>query len=213
LSELSSSAGNRAASEITAVAGLGNPGKRYERTRHNAGFLLVDEIAGEVEKAGSRVVWKDRFGAQAADVSWRGFRLLLIKPQKFMNLSGGPISEILGFVKLGSESLVVAHDEIDLPAGTLRVKQGGGDGGHNGLSSITECLGSNYCRLRLGVGRPAGVGPDGSPRPTMEVADWVLTPFAKEEGPAISGLLSRAADALETLLKDGLKTAQNRFNG
>lgn len=207
MSELTSASG------IIALAGLGNPGKRYERTRHNAGFLLVDEIAEEIEKSGSRVVWKDKFGAQIADVSWRGFRLLLIKPQKFMNLSGGPIGEVLGFVKLGVESLVVAHDEIDLPAGTLRVKAGGGDGGHNGLSSISGVFGPGYFRLRLGVGRPPTQGPDGEAGPAMDVADWVLTPFAKEEGPTIAGLLSRAADALETLIKDGLKAAQNRFNG
>lgn len=193
------------ASSVFVVVGLGNPGARYEKTRHNAGFMFVDEIARELDDEGVKVTWKERLGAEVADVSWRGKRLVLAKPQKYMNLSGEPTAEILGFLKLGPDSLVVAHDEIDVPLGSLKIKFGGGDGGHNGLGSISGILGAGYSRIRLGVGRPPATMP-------IDIADWVLQKFSKDEAPVIAGVVKRGVDALETLLTNGVKAAQNRFN-
>jgi PTH1 family peptidyl-tRNA hydrolase len=182
------------------VAGLGNPGREYERTRHNAGWLVLDELARR--HGGS---WRSKFSGSLAEVRVGDLRLALLKPETYMNDSGRPVGDAARFFKVEPEQVLVVHDDVDLEAARLQVRAGGGLAGHNGLRSLAQHLGSqDFLRLRVGVGRP-GRGDRRS------VADWVLSSFAPEDD--VEALVSRAADAAETIARDGLEAAQRRFNG
>lgn len=181
------------------LAGLGNPGAKYESTRHNIGFVLADRLAGD------RATWRQQCGVLLADASVGDTRLLIAKPQSFMNLSGEPLRRLCEFYKIAANEVIAVHDEIDIPLGAMRIKNDGGDGGHNGIRSLIEHLGANdFTRIRLGVGRP--------PDPRWEVSDWVLGRFTAEEQVVVQEMLTRGALAVEELVARGVKSAQNRFN-
>jgi peptidyl-tRNA hydrolase, PTH1 family len=186
------------------VVGLGNPGPRYASTRHNAGFLVVELLA---ERAGARFKSHRAPSGRSGDVvetRISGTPVVLVKPRSYMNESGGPIVAIARFYKVPVERITVVHDDLDLPFGTLRLKRGGGDGGHNGLRSATSALGSkDYARVRFGIGRPPG---------RQDPADYGLREFAAAERKDVPFLVDRAADAVEALLARGLEAAQNEFN-
>ena len=185
------------------VVGLGNPGPAYRGNRHNVGFMvlgvLAQRVGGRFSKHKARAdVLEGRLGPPPAP------RVVLAEPRSYMNESGGPVAGLCGFYKIPVERLVVVHDELDLPYGSLRLKRGGGDNGHNGLRSITRSLGSReYLRVRFGIGRPPG---------RMDPADYVLRDFSAAERKDLDFHVDRAADAVETLVRDGLESAQNRYN-
>jgi PTH1 family peptidyl-tRNA hydrolase len=181
------------------VVGLGNPGREYERDRHNVGWQIVDELG---RRHGAS--FKGKFSARLAEVRVDGARLALLKPETFMNESGRSVMAARAFFKLPVEQILVVHDDVDLETGRLQVRAGGGLAGHNGLRSVARSLGSpDFLRLRVGVGRPQR----GDPRP---VADYVLSPFVPEDDSA--AIVSRAADAVEMLARDGLERAAAAFN-
>ncbi len=181
------------------VAGLGNPGREYERTRHNLGWLTVDELA---RRHGGP--FRSKFSGRLAEIRVEEARLALLKPETYMNESGRSIGAAARFFKTEPHALLVVHDDVDLVPGRLQARLGGGLAGHNGLRSIASALGSqDFLRLRVGVGRPGR----GDPRP---VADYVLSPFGADEDP--EALVARAADAVEALARDGLGSAQAQFN-
>jgi len=191
--------GDRASTLDLLVAGLGNPGREYERTRHNAGWLVVDELARR--HAG---VFRGKFSGQLAEVRLAGRKVGLLKPETYMNESGRSIAAAARFFKAPAGMLLVVHDDVDLDEGRLQARRGGGLAGHNGLRSIAEALGTrDFLRLRIGVGRP-GRGDRRS------VADFVLSPF--EPSTDVEALVGRAADAVETIAAEGLEVAQQRFN-
>jgi PTH1 family peptidyl-tRNA hydrolase len=190
------------AEDLHLVVGLGNPGPAYRGNRHNVGFMVLDLLAGRL-----RARFKSH-RSRAEVVEGRlgplpGARAVLAKPRSYMNESGGPVTALRDFYKVPVERLVVVHDELDLPYGTLRLKRGGGDNGHNGLRSITRSLGPDYLRVRFGIGRPPG---------RADPADWVLRDFAGAERKELDYHVDRAADAVEALVLDGLEPAQNRYN-
>ena len=188
------------ADERWLIAGLGNPGPQYAGNRHNAGFMVADELAA---RAGARFS-RDRSRAQVATGSLAGTPVTLAKPQTFMNLSGAPVAALARFYKLPPDRILVLHDELDLPFETLRLKTGGGDNGHNGLRSISSSLGTkDYSRLRFGIGRPPG---------RMDPADFVLRDFAGPERAELPLLLDRAADMAEAVLIRGVAAAQNEYH-
>jgi len=181
------------------VACLGNPGREYAATRHNVGFMVCDELARR--HGGS---YRSKFSGELSEVRLDGARVALLKPQTYMNESGRSVGAAVRFFKVEPERLLVVHDEADLEPGRLQARAGGGLAGHNGLRSIAQHLRTQeFLRLRVGVGRPER----GDPRP---VADFVLSPFAPEMD--VDSLVARAADAVETLVRDGLDEAQQRFN-
>jgi peptidyl-tRNA hydrolase, PTH1 family len=181
------------------VAGLGNPGREYERTRHNVGWMVVDELARR--RDGS---FRSKFAGQIAEVRDDERRLALLKPETYMNVSGRSVGAATRFFKVDPGSLLVVHDDVDLEAGRLQARLGGGLAGHNGLRSIAQALGTNdFLRLRIGVGRP-GRGDRRS------VADYVLGGFEPEVD--VDSLIGRSADAVETMARDGLEEAQRRYN-
>jgi peptidyl-tRNA hydrolase, PTH1 family len=181
------------------VAGLGNPGREYERTRHNAGWMVVDELARRHDGS-----YRSKFAGQLAEVRDDERRLALLKPETYMNISGRSVGAATRFFKVEPDSLLVVHDDVDLEQGRLQARLGGGLAGHNGLRSIADALGTqDFLRLRIGVGRPAR----GDRRP---VADYVLSPFEPEID--VEELVSRAADAIEVIAREGLEPAQQRFN-
>ena len=181
------------------VAGLGNPGREYAETRHNVGFMVCDELARRHAAS-----FRSKFSGEIAETRVDGARIALLKPGTFMNESGRSVAPAARFFKTEPDSLLVVHDEVDLDAGRLQARAGGGLAGHNGLRSIAQGLGSpGFLRLRVGVGRPER----GDPRP---VADFVLAPFGPEVD--VGALVGRAADAVETVVRDGLEEAQRRFN-
>jgi PTH1 family peptidyl-tRNA hydrolase len=181
------------------VVGLGNPGREYARNRHNAGYLVVDELARR--HGGS---WKSKFNGQLADVRIDGHKVALLKPETYMNDSGRSVKAAMQFFKLEPDTVLVVSDESDLPSGRLQARLGGGLAGHNGLRSVAQHLGTpDFLRLRVGVGRPER----GDPRP---LADYVLSDFDPLDDP--DALVARAADAVEALDAEGLEAAQRRFN-
>jgi peptidyl-tRNA hydrolase, PTH1 family len=191
--------GEQASTLDLLVAGLGNPGREYERTRHNVGWLVADELARR--HGGS---FRSKFSGRLAETRLDGLRLALLKPETYMNESGRSLGAAARFFKVDPAALLVVHDDVDLEPGRLQARLGGGLAGHNGLRSIAQALGSqDFLRLRIGVGRPGR----GDPRP---VADYVLSPF--EPGENADVLVARAADAVETLARDGLEQAQSRYN-
>ena len=181
------------------VASLGNPGREYENTRHNVGFMVGDELARR--HGGS---FRGKFSGDLAELRLDGLRVAVLKPQTFMNESGRAVGAALRFFKLAPESLLVVHDEVDLEPGRLQVRMGGGLAGHNGLRSVAQHVKTgDFLRVRVGVGRPER----GDRRP---VADFVLSPFAPELD--VNALVARAADAVEVIAREGLEAAQQRFN-
>jgi PTH1 family peptidyl-tRNA hydrolase len=182
------------------VVGLGNPGPGYAGNRHNVGFLVLDLLAERV--AGRFKAHKGR--ADIIEARLAGHRAVLAKPRSYMNESGGPVTALRDFFKVPVEQLVVVHDELDLEPGTLRLKAGGGDNGHNGLRSLRRSLGTGeFDRVRIGIGRPPG---------RQDPADYVLRDFSAAERKELGVTVERAADAIEALLRDGLALAQNAFN-
>ncbi len=187
------------AMDTIVIAGLGNPGSKYQWTRHNAGFLFLDRIA---QLEGLSIVRK-QFGGLTAEWERKGKRLVLLKPQTFMNLSGRSVMPALQFYKLKPDQLIVVPDEIDLALGAARLKQGGGHGGQNGLRSIMELLGKgDFVRLRLGIGRP----------PHGDVTNHVLGVFTPPEMEIFARVLDGALDMLETALDEGVPKAMSLFN-
>jgi peptidyl-tRNA hydrolase, PTH1 family len=181
------------------VVGLGNPGREHERDRHNVGWMVADELARRMDGR-----WRAKFSGQLAEVRLDALRLALLKPETFMNDSGRSVAAATRFFKVEPESLLVVHDDVDLEPGRLQARAGGGLAGHNGLRSLAQALGTQeFLRLRIGVGRPGR----GDPR---SVADYVLSPFGLEED--VGALVSRAADAVETVAREGVEAAQQRFN-
>jgi len=181
------------------VAGLGNPGREYEQTRHNVGWLVADELARR--HGGS---FRSKFSGRVTEVRLGDLRLALLKPETYMNESGRSVGAAARFYKVPSEQTLLVHDDVDLEEGRLQARLGGGLAGHNGLRSIAQHLGTNdFLRLRIGVGRPGR----GDPRP---VADYVLSPF--EPHVDVGELVTRAAGAVEVLAAEGLAAAQQRFN-
>ncbi len=191
---------DRDSSHDLLVVGLGNPGREYATTRHNVGFMVVDELARR--HGGS---WRGKFGAQLADIRIEGHKVALLKPETFMNLSGQAVAPAAAYFKLKPEAILVVHDESDLEVGRLQARLGGGSAGHNGIKSVAKSLGTPYfLRLRVGVGRPER----GDRRP---LADYVLAAFESHED--VETLVRRAADAVETLDAEGLDRAQVSING
>ena len=194
--------------KIRMVAGLGNPGEEYARTRHNAGFCAVDELARQANVT----YWKNQSGAEVASIQVNdpdaegGKReVLLVKPQSYMNTSGGPISKLCAAHKIRPEELLVIHDELDIPAGDVRVKVGGGHAGHNGLRSIIDKLGSrDFSRIRVGIGDPPG---------RMAVADFVLKQLRAREAEEFDDAAFRAAEAAALALTRGVVFARDHVNG
>ncbi|WP_150236709.1 aminoacyl-tRNA hydrolase [Nocardiopsis quinghaiensis] len=180
------------------VVGLGNPGPKYAGNRHNAGFLVLDALAG-----GER--WKvHKAHAEVVETRLDGAPVVLAKPRSFMNLSGGPVAGLARFYKVPVERIVVVHDELDIDYGALKLKQGGGPGGHNGLKSMTASLSSpDYIRVRFGVGRPPG---------RTDPAAYVLKDFSSAERAELDLNVERAADAVRTVLTEGLGRAQNIYH-
>jgi peptidyl-tRNA hydrolase, PTH1 family len=183
------------------VVGLGNPGARYLRTRHNAGFMAIDELAARTRAAGR--VERD---AWLAETTLAGEPALLVKPQSYMNLSGEPVARLLGEAGASPADLVVIVDDVALPLGRLRVRPEGSDGGHNGLGSLVASLETEaFARVRIGVGI--------EPPPEMELRDFVLADFLAEEVPKLGEVIGLAADAVTCLVQEGAVVAMNRFNG
>ncbi len=181
------------------VAGLGNPGSRHERDRHNVGWMVIDELARR-----SSASFKSKFSGRIAETRVCDHRLALLKPETYMNESGRSISAAARFFKIAPQDVLVVHDEVDLELGRMQARAGGGLAGHNGLRSIAQSLGTpDFLRLRIGVGRPER----GDPR---DVADFVLSPFAAHEDR--DTIVAQAADAVEALVVEGLDEAQRRFN-
>ncbi|MCM8750386.1 aminoacyl-tRNA hydrolase [Thermomicrobiaceae bacterium CFH 74404] len=186
--------------EITLIAGLGNPGARYARTRHNAGFMVVDVLA---RRLGVQQ-WHERFDAQLATCDEAGRRLILLKPMTYMNLSGRSVQQALSWYRVPLDRLLVVYDDVDLPFGTIRIRLGGSSGGHHGVESIIVALGSDrFARLRVGIGRP---------RDGRDVTAYVLTRFTPEEEERLPGIIERAAEAALTWSREGIVKAMNLFN-
>jgi PTH1 family peptidyl-tRNA hydrolase len=191
--------GDRASSLDLLVVGLGNPGREYARHRHNAGWMVLDELALRHDAS-----WKGKFNGQLAEVRLDGHRVALLKPETYMNESGRSVAAAARFFKLEPDAILVVHDEGDFDLGRLQARKGGGLAGHNGLRSIAQSLKTpEFMRLRIGVGRPGR----GDPRP---LADYLLSNFTPEDD--AETLVSRAADAVETLDAQGLEGAQQQFN-
>lgn len=194
--------------KIRMIAGLGNPGEEYAQTRHNAGFKAIDELARQANVT----YWKNQAGAEVASIKVNdaeaegGKReVILVKPQSYMNTSGGPISKLCAQYKVSVEELLVIHDELDIPAGDVRIKVGGGHAGHNGLRSIIDKVGSrDFSRVRVGIGNPPG---------RMPVADFVLKQLRSREAEDFDETTVRAAEAAATALTRGVIFARDHVNG
>ncbi len=194
--------------KIRMIAGLGNPGEEYAQTRHNAGFKAIDELARQANVT----YWKNQAGAEVASIKVNdaeaegGKReVILVKPQSYMNTSGGPISKLCAQYKVSAEELLVIHDELDIPAGDVRIKVGGGHAGHNGLRSIIDKMGSrDFSRVRVGIGNPPG---------RMPVADFVLKQLRSREAEDFDETTVRAAEAAATALTRGVIFARDHVNG
>ena len=186
------------------VVGLGNPGKEYAGNRHNVGFLVADLLASRV---GAKFGRSKRAHAEVAEgrLGFGGPRVVLAKPLTFMNLSGAPVVSLAQFFKVPVENVIAIHDELDLPYGQVRAKRGGGEGGHNGLRSMSKSLASKeYARVRFGIGRPPG---------RQDPADYVLSDFSAVERKELDFLVDRAADVAEAIILEGVEWAQNKYHG
>lgn len=183
------------------ITGLGNPGNQYTRTRHNIGFLAVEN---SLQALGANSP-KNQFKAEINSAHWQNHSLLFCRPQTFMNLSGESVQPLLGFYKIPREHLIVIHDDLDIPFGSLRIHKNRGHGGHNGIKSISGLLGSpDYIRIKMGVGRPA--------HPEMSVADWVLSKWSSDEEKQLPQFLEECHGALLEILKSGPDKAASLYN-
>lgn len=192
--------GDRIAGEVALVVGLRNPGRSYAGNRHNVGAMVLDVLA---RRAGGRFK-AHKAGAEVLETRLADVRAVLAKPRSYMNVSGGAVVGIARFFKVDAADLVVVHDDLDLDFGVVKLKRGGGEGGHNGLRSISSSLGTrDYLRVRFGVGRPPG---------RMDATAYVLRDFSAAERRELDVLTDRCADAAEALLAEGLEPAQNRFH-
>ncbi len=185
------------------IAGLGNPGPRYQATRHNLGFRVIDELARQCGVPAS--AFKDRFNGELASARLGDQELLLLRPQTFMNESGRSVQAACTFYKIKPSELIVAHDELDLPFADVRLKKGGGDGGNRGVRSTSGAIGSEFVRIRLGIGRPA-------PDFRGDVADFVLQAFPSAELATVEQMVTRATEAVSLVTSLGLEKAMNRIN-
>jgi PTH1 family peptidyl-tRNA hydrolase len=184
------------------IVGLGNPGAQYQGNRHNVGQMVLDELAGRM--GGSFKAHKARAQVLEGRLGIGGPRVVLAKPMSYMNLSGGPVAALANFYGIEADHVVAVHDEIDIPFNTVKLKSGGGEGGHNGLRDMSKALSTkDYLRVRVGVGRPPG---------RMDTADYVLRDFGTAERKELPFLLDEAADAVDVLVRDGLTAAQQRFH-
>jgi peptidyl-tRNA hydrolase, PTH1 family len=186
------------------VVGLGNPGKEYAANRHNVGFMVADLLAARI---GAKFGRNKRAHAEVAEgrLGFGGPKLILAKPLTYMNLSGAPVVALAQFFKVPVDNVVAVHDELDLPYGQVRSKRGGGEGGHNGLRSMSKSLGTKeYARVRFGIGRPPG---------RQDPADYVLSDFPAAERKELEFLVDRAADVVEAVVLEGVEWAQNKYHG
>jgi PTH1 family peptidyl-tRNA hydrolase len=181
------------------VVGLGNPGRRYARTRHNVGFKVIENLQNRWQIQGQSA----QLGALVGNGMIANTRTTLARPQKFMNRSGHPVVSIAGYYKLDEQDVLVVHDDVDLPFGHVRIKRGGGHGGHNGLRDIIKHMGPNFPRVRVGVSRP----PEG-----WDTADYVLGKWGPSEQDEVPTVVDLASDAVEAVLRSGLEAAMNQFN-
>jgi PTH1 family peptidyl-tRNA hydrolase len=182
------------------IAGLGNPGDQYRMTRHNMGFLVLDALADDAGIAGR----KKKFDALIGDGRLGGHRVILVKPQTFMNLSGQSLRQVVDFYQITPEDLIVVHDDLDLPFGTVRIKVGGGDGGHKGVRSAMDHLGGGaFTRVRLGIGKPSFKD---------DTEDYVLQRFPKTDLETLAEVVRNACEAVREILDAGARSAMNRFN-
>ncbi len=187
------------------IVGLGNPGPRYASNRHNIGFLAVDCIAATwaAAQGAGPASWTEKWRGHTTPLRCGSTRCVLLKPQTYMNRSGGSVAPAAQFLRVPPSQLVVLHDEIDFPLGRMAIKRGGGHGGHNGLRDIIQQLGTaEFLRIRLGVGRPVH----------GEVADYVLSDFLPDQEASAGDLLARATQAVTAIVSDGLTAAMNKFN-
>ena len=188
------------AAAVTIIAGLGNPDSKYERTLHNAGFWFVDAFA---RKYGGDLRYEKKFDADVGRIKLKDKDVWLVKPQSFMNLSGGPVRGMLDYYRLRPEDLLVAHDEIDLPPGTVRLKQGGGHGGHNGIRDVIQHCGADFMRLRVGVGHPGE---------KSKVTNYVLKKGSADVQAAVEQNLDDAVALMPVLMDDGLNAAMKELH-
>ena len=181
--------------------GLGNPGAEYSKTKHNVGFMLADELA----KNFGAEIWREKFNALIAETFFEGEKILIVKPQTFMNLSGEAVGAITDFYKIFAEDLVVAHDDMDLPVGMIRLRPKGSGGGHHGVESIIQHLGGekNFARVRIGIGRPPQ---------NWSVNNHVLSPFNSEDAEKISDAIKNLVPAVKCIFQNGIDFAMNKFN-
>jgi PTH1 family peptidyl-tRNA hydrolase len=187
--------------ETFLLVGLGNPGREYRETRHNIGFMLLDRLASKLKVRFSRLQSK----ALIASATYEERRIILAKPQTFMNLSGQSVQGLSHFYKLPLTNILIAHDDLDLPPGTIRIRPDGGSAGQKGMNSILERLGTDeFPRLRLGVGRPPG---------QMQAPDYVLQDFSRDELSIVNETLDRAVEAAITFVLNGLEVSMNKYNG
>jgi PTH1 family peptidyl-tRNA hydrolase len=185
------------------ICGLGNPGREYERHRHNIGFMVIEALLPRAKAE----LNQEKFQARVGQGTLGGERILFVEPQTYMNLSGRSLAEAARFYKVAVEDILVIHDELDLPFGRLQLKAGGGTGGHNGLKSSVQSLGADgFIRLRFGIGKPEG------PNAKERVAGYVLSNFDDGERRQLEEHIGRAVDMAETWVREGLATAMNRFN-
>lgn len=190
----------RSAAGMYLIAGLGNPGREYRQTRHNIGFMLLDGLAGNLKLTFSRVESK----SLVTRGDYSGRRLLLAKPQTYMNLSGQAVGTLAHYYKIPQENILIVYDDVDLPFGLMRLRAAGGSGGHKGMISIIERLGTQeISRLRMGIGRPPG---------RMDAADYVLQVFSPAETSELPAILERGVEAVFTFLTQGIEAAMNRYN-
>lgn len=187
--------------EIYLIAGFGNPGREYRNTRHNVGFKLIDNLVSEFDTKLTRVQFKAMIGSFELNDA----HVILAKPQTFMNLSGQAVSSLIRFYKIPLEHVIVAHDDIDLPLGTIRIRPGGGSGGQKGLASTIERLGTqDFPRMRIGIGRPSG---------SQEAAGYVLQEFSKTDEKILAEVFPIAVQAIKTFVINGLEAAMTHYNG
>ncbi len=182
------------------IAGLGNPGSEYAKTRHNVGFMMIDALADHL----GADIWKDKFNAKIAEARIGTEKVILVKPQTYMNNSGEAIGPLMRWYKLQPEDIIVAHDDMDIPAGTIRIRKKGSSGGHNGIKSLIAHVGSeNFAHVRLGIGRPL---------PGWTVVNHVLAPFPAADKEAVDAAIKYLIPAIECMVKESVDMAMNRYN-
>lgn len=188
------------------IVGLGNPGKEYEKSRHNVGFMVLDELANELQASAFR--FEEKFKAEIASASLKDQKLLLVKPQTFMNLSGEAVLKISQFYKIAPDNILIIYDDIDLPLGQIRIRKSGSAGTHNGMKSVVEKLGTQHIpRLRIGVESRGQTAPK-----QQETVSFVLERFLKSEQPLVSEAIEKSVESIKCILENGVVEAMNRYN-